>query len=130
VSRDAHLAVTVFTKFEVDTTIRCLVISSLQAAPHHHLLAVTSYRSPCFRQPVARQSSRSTMGNWFGTVLMSQTTEEHLPVVPSSPQKEIMMPLLCYETELIKSVSQRHVTMVPNVGPQQILTELPSMPCI
>ena len=29
VSRDAHLAVTVSTKFEVDTTIRCLVIASL-----------------------------------------------------------------------------------------------------
>ena len=26
-SRDAHLAVTVSTKFEVDTTIRCLVIA-------------------------------------------------------------------------------------------------------
>ena len=29
VSRDAHLVVTVSTKFEVDTTIRCLVIASL-----------------------------------------------------------------------------------------------------
>ena len=29
VSRDAHLAVTVSTKFEVDTTIRCLVIALL-----------------------------------------------------------------------------------------------------
>ena len=28
-SRDAHLAVTVSTKFEVDTTIRCLVIALL-----------------------------------------------------------------------------------------------------
>ena len=27
VSRDAHLVVTVSTKFEVDTTIRCLVIA-------------------------------------------------------------------------------------------------------
>jgi len=29
VSRDAHLAVTVSTKFEVDTTIHCLVIALL-----------------------------------------------------------------------------------------------------
>ena len=29
VSRDAHLAMTVSTKFEVDTTIRCLVIALL-----------------------------------------------------------------------------------------------------
>ena len=29
VSRDAHLAVTVSTKFEVDTTIRCLIIALL-----------------------------------------------------------------------------------------------------
>jgi len=28
VSRDAHLAITVSTKFEVDTTIRCLVIAA------------------------------------------------------------------------------------------------------
>ena len=32
VSRDAHLALTVSTKFEVDTTIRCLVIALLIAA--------------------------------------------------------------------------------------------------
>ena len=31
-SRDAHLAVTVSTKFEVDTTIHCLVINSVIAA--------------------------------------------------------------------------------------------------
>ena len=31
-SRDAHLAVTVSTKLEVDTTIRCLVIACVIAA--------------------------------------------------------------------------------------------------
>jgi len=30
VSRDTHLALTVSTKFEVDTTIRCLVIALLR----------------------------------------------------------------------------------------------------
>ena len=39
--RDAHLAVKVFTKFEVDTTIRCLVIALIAADTLHDLVTLT-----------------------------------------------------------------------------------------
>ena len=34
------------------------------------------------------------------------------------------------EPDLVNSTSTRHVTMAPNVGPRQISTELPFLPCI
>ena len=40
-SCDAHLAVTVSTKFEVDTTIRCLVISVIAADRLRDLVTLT-----------------------------------------------------------------------------------------
>ena len=40
-SRDAHLAVTVSTKFEVDTTIRCLVNSVIAADTLRDLVTLT-----------------------------------------------------------------------------------------
>jgi len=41
VSRDAHLAVTVSTKFKVDTTIRCLVNSVIAADTLRDLVTLT-----------------------------------------------------------------------------------------
>jgi len=58
------------------------------APPNHHLLAGTIDAPLASANPSPGRAHDPPWGIWSRTVLTSRTTEEHLPVLPSSQWKE------------------------------------------
>jgi len=102
-------------------------------ATNSYLLFIKALRAvvhPVSANPSPDRAHDPSWGIWPYTVLKSRTICEQLPVLSRSPRKEIMMSRSRQKPDLANSTSPRHVTMAPNVGPRQISTERPSMPCM